>query len=54
MEGVLMRLTALAALATVGDMLAPEVARKGIRFIGGLLTACAMLELAAALGSWIG
>ncbi len=47
MRDALTRLTALAALAAVGDMLAPEGSgRQAIRFIGGLLTACVMLDMA--------
>jgi len=51
----LMRLTALAALAAVGDMLAPEGgARRAVRFIGGLAAACVLLDIAEGLGRLAG
>ena len=55
MSGMLMRLVALSALTAVGDMLAPEgAARRSVRFVGGLLAACALADLAAELGRVIG
>ena len=55
MREALMRLVALAALAAAGDMLAPSGSgRQAVRFIGGLLTACALMDLAANLGEIIG
>ena len=47
MRDALMRLVALAALSAVADMLAVEGgAKQTVRFIGGLLTAGVMLDLA--------
>lgn len=55
MEAMLMRLVALSALAAIGDMLAPEgAARRSMRFIAGLMTACALADMAANLPEIIG
>ena len=55
MNEMLMRLAALAALAAAGDMLAPEGAgRRSVRFIGGLLTACVLADLAENLRRFSG
>ena len=55
MREALMRLAALSALSAVSEMLTPEGgARHAARFIGGLLTACVLLELTENLGRMIG
>ena len=55
MKDMLMRLVALSALAATGDMLAPEgAARRSVRFIGGLLAACVMADMASNLVELIG
>ena len=55
MKDMLMRLVALSALAAAGDMLAPDgAARRSVRFIGGLLTACALADMTANLAGLIG
>ena len=55
MKDTLMRLVALSMLAAAADMLAPEgAARRSVRFIGGLLTACALADAAVNLAGSVG
>ena len=46
MKEVLMRLAALCALIAVSDMLMPDgPSKQTVRFVGGLTTACVILDL---------
>ncbi len=55
MKEMLMRLVALSALAAAADMLAPEgAARRSVRFVSGLLTACCLAGMAANVKGLLG